>query len=409
MRLCRGAALARYKSRFFAKPIHQANEGIFVTAAAIEDYRELARQRLPHMFFEYIDGGSYREATLHANISDIAALKLRQRVMCDVSKLSFSTQVFGQPLALPFALGPVGFAGAFARRGEVQAARAAHAAGIPFALSTVGICSAEEVAAVAGGKLWYQLYMIKDRAFMADMMARVADLGVEVLLFTVDLPVPGARYREARSGMNSPGNVGLLHRVMQGAARPLWSYDVALRGQPLVFGNLVGAVKGAKHIDEFMPWIVANMDSSISWGDIAWVRDRWKGPIVIKGILDPDDAEAAVMAGADGIVVSNHGGRQLDGVRSSISALPRCVERVGGRSAILFDGGIRSGLDVLRALALGADVCLLGRAWAFALASAGERGVAHVIELMRRELATGMALTGLTDVRRASRDLIDWS
>jgi L-lactate dehydrogenase (cytochrome) len=378
-----------------------------VIAASISDYRELARRRLPHMFFEYIDSGSYAEATLRANLNDMSALKLRQRVMCDVSKLSLETTLLGRTLKLPVALGPVGFAGAFSRRGEAQAARAARAAGVPFCLSTVGICSAEEVSAEAGDLLWFQLYMLKDRAFMASLLDRVAALGVEVLIFTVDLPVAGTRYRDARSGMNSPGGVGFWRRVAQGLSRPHWSYDVALRGQPLVFGNLVGAVKGAKQVDEFMPWIVANMDASVTWRDIAWVRERWKGKIIIKGVLDPDDAEAAIGEGADALVVSNHGGRQLDGARSSISALPRVAERNAGRVPILFDGGVRSGLDVLRALALGAQVCLLGRAWAFALAGAGEKGVAHVLDLTRRELSTAMALTGLADVRHAGPALID--
>lgn len=376
-------------------------------AASISDYRELARRRLPHMFFEYIDSGSYAEATLRANVADMEALKLRQRVMCDVSKLSLETELFGRRMAVPVALGPVGFAGAFARRGEAQAARAARAAGIPFCLSTVGICSAEEVARVAGDLLWYQLYMLKDRGFMAALLERVAGVGVDVLVFTVDLPVAGARYRDMRSGMNSPGGMRHIRRLLQGASRPAWSYDVALRGQPLIFGNLAGAVKGATQVDEFMPWIVANMDASVTWRDIAWVRQRWAGKIVIKGVLDPEDAEAAIGEGADGLVVSNHGGRQLDGVRSSISALPRVVERAGGRTSILFDGGIRSGLDVLRALALGAHMCLLGRAWAFALAGAGQRGVAHVIELARRELSTAMALTGLADVKTAGPHLLD--
>ena len=359
------------------------------------------------MFFEYIDGGSYDEVTLAANVEDMRALKLRQRVMCDVSKLSTKANWFGRDYPLPVALGPVGFAGAFARRGEVQAARAAKAAGVPFCLSTVGICSAEEVSPVAGDLLWYQLYMLKDRAFMQGVLDRVAALGVDVLMFTVDLPVGGARYRDIRTGMNNPGAVGLLNRVMQCAVRPHWSYDVALRGQPLVFGNLVGAVKGAKQIDEFMPWIVANMDASVTWKDIAWVRERWKGKIVLKGVLDVEDAELALQQGVDGIVVSNHGGRQLDGAASSISVLPRIAEKVDGRTTIFFDGGIRSGMDVLKALALGANGCLLGRAWALALAGAGQRGVAHVLELLRKEMHVAMALTGVTDVKNANRDIID--
>jgi L-lactate dehydrogenase (cytochrome) len=378
-----------------------------VIAASISDYRELARQRLPRMFFEYIDGGSYDEVTLAANLADTRALKLRQRVMCDVSKISTKATWFGREYPLPVALGPVGFAGAFARRGEVQAARAAKDFGVPFCLSTVGICSAEEVSAVAGDLLWYQLYMLKDRGFMEGVLHRVAALGVDVLMFTVDLPVAGTRYRDIRSGMNNPGAVGLLNRVMQGAVRPHWSYDVALRGQPLLFGNLVGAVKGAKQIDEFMPWIVANMDASVTWKDIAWVRERWKGKIVLKGVLDAEDAELALAQGVDGIVVSNHGGRQLDGVASSISVLPRIAEKVDRRTTIFFDGGVRSGMDVLKALALGADGCLLGRAWALALAGAGQRGVAHVLELLRKEMHVAMALTGVTDVKNANRDIID--
>lgn len=378
-----------------------------MVAVTVSDYREAARRRLPPLFFEYLDGGSYAELTLARNIDDMQALALRQRVMRDVSELSTDIELFGQKLALPLALGPIGFAGMFSRRGEVQAANAAARAGVPFCLSTVGICSVEEVSEKAPVPPWYQLYLIRDRAYMAELLARVEACHCPVLVFTVDLPVAGARYRDVHSGMSSPpGPITSLRRIWQGVTHPRWLWDVQVNGRPHVFGNIVDAVPDNSGFASFAGWVQRNFDPTVTWDDIAWVRERWKGPIVVKGILDRGDARQAIAAGADGVIVSNHGGRQLDGVPSSVAAMPDIVEAVDGEVPVLMDGGVRSGLDVLRALALGADACLLGRAWAFPLAAGGEKAVARMLGLIRAELKVAMALTGCTDVREAGRELL---
>ncbi len=376
------------------------------TLATAADFRALARRRLPHMLFEYLDGGSYAEATLAANISDLGAVRLRQRVLRDVSTIDTSTTLFGTRLDMPLALGPVGFAGLFARRGEAQAARAAACAGLPFCLSTVGICPVEEVAKAAGTPPWYQLYMIRDRSFMDRLLDRVEAAGVRVLLFTVDLPVGGARYRDIRSGMNRPGGAGWIGRLAQVAARPRWAIEVGLGGRPFRFANLDGAVSGADTIDSMLPWIIDNMDPTVTWTDLERIRARWRGQLVVKGILDPDDAEAALDCGADAVIVSNHGGRQLDGAMSTIAALPAIAARVGGRAPLLVDGGIRSGIDILRFLASGADACLIGRAWAWALAAGGEAAVASMLATMKAELRTAMALTGCVDTANPRAALV---
>lgn len=380
-------------------------------AANVEDYRRLARRRLPRVLFDYIDGGSFAEVTLARNTADLQAITLRQRVMRDVSVLSLSTGLFGRTWRMPLALGPIGLAGMFARRGEAQASRAAASAGVPFCLSTVGICAVEEVARASPQPIWFQLYMLEDRGYLAALIARAAAAKAAVLVLTVDLPTPGIRYRDARNGLF--GGLGPLDRLLRawdGASHPRWLWDVVLRGRPNVLGNVGAAAQDARSLGEFQKWVKANFDPSATWADLDWVRARWPGPIVLKGILDPDDARTAVKAGADGIVVSNHGGRQLDGAPSTISALPGIVEAVDGRLPVLMDGGIRSGLDVLRALARGAQACLLGRAWAFALAAGGEAAVAHMLGLVESELRTAMMLTGCTSVRRAGQEaLVDES
>ena len=378
-----------------------------MTPACTNDYRALARARLPGALFDYIDGGAYDETTLARNTGDLAALALRQRVLNDVSTLSTGTELFGQTLAMPVALGPVGMAGMYARRGEVQAARAAAGAGVPFSLSTVSVCDVAEVKAGAGTPPWFQLYMIRDRAYMADLLAAVREAGCPVLLFTVDLPAMGARYRDVRSGMSgAPSRLASVRRALDGLAHPAWLADVFLGGRPHAFGNLIKALPDARGMAEFGPWLTRNLDPAVSWKDIEWVRSRWPGPLVIKGVLDPQDARQAVSAGADGLVVSNHGGRQLDGVLSGIAALPPIVQAAGDELTILMDGGVRSGLDVLKALASGAKACLLGRAWAWPLAARGEAGVAHMLRIVRQELKLAMMLTGCTDVRAAGRDLL---
>ena len=373
-------------------------------AASVSDYRALARARLPHFLFEYLDGGSYDEVTLGRNVDDLRSVALRQRVLRDVSNIDLSTELFGQSWSMPVGLGPVGLSGLYARRGEVQAARAAAAAGVPFSLSTLSACAIAEVAAAA--PLWFQLYIVKDRTFVADMIARAKAAGCGALLLTVDLATPGTRYRDYRSGLSGALRGG-GSRFAQALARPGWAWDVAVRGRPMTMGNLEPLLGAGAALSDLMGWVGSNFDSSVTWKDVEWVRSQWDGPLVIKGILDPDDARAAVENGVDGIVVSNHGGRQLDGVSSTARALPGVAEAVGGRMPVLVDGGVRSGLDVVRMLSLGADFVLIGRAWAYALAAAGEVGVAHVLKLVEAEMRVAMALTGTTRVGEIGGDMIN--
>lgn len=368
--------------------------------ASVRDYRELARRRLPRQLFDYIDGGAYEEITMRANQDDLARLGLRQRVLRDVSERRLATEVLGESLAQPVILAPVGLGGMFAQRAEVQAARAAEAAGVPFCESTVSICSVEEVAAATTRPPWFQLYVMRDRGFAEDLMRRAQAVGCCVLVLTVDLAVVGARYRDTRNGMIEPVT-GLAKAIqtLDLVRHTGWLRDVLLGGKPLTFGNLEHAVPGATRPDQFREWVDSQFDPSVTWDDLAWVREHWDGKVVLKGILDPDDAREAVERGADGIIVSNHGGRQLDDVPSTMAALPAVVDAVGDRTEVLVDGGIRSGLDVLKALACGARACLVGRAWAYAVAARGQDGVAHVLDIMRDELEVAMGLTGTTDVR----------
>lgn len=376
-------------------------------AASITDYRELARRRLPRFLFEYIDGGSYAETTLGRNITDLRDVALRQRVLRDVSDIDLSATLFGHKQSLPVALAPVGLAGMNARRGEVQAARAAAAFGVPFTLSTVGACSIGEVAAGSPAPFWFQLYMIRDRAFMADLLDLAEAAKCPALIFTVDMPVPGSRYRDYHSGLaGASGFLGDMRRAMQAVAHPAWAWDVGVRGGPHSLGNVAPVLKGKTGIDDFFAWMRDNFDPTVTWDDLAWVRERWKGPLIIKGVLDADDARRVADLGADGLVVSNHGGRQLDGVLSSARALPPIADAVEGRLTILADGGIRSGLDVVRMLALGADGVLIGRAWAYALAARGEAGVSHVLNLIAAEMKVAMALTGVTRVDQLDRSTL---
>jgi L-lactate dehydrogenase (cytochrome) len=378
-----------------------------VKAASITDYRELARRRLPRFLFEYIDGGSYAETTLGRNITDLRDVALRQRVLRDVSDIDLSATFFGQNVSLPVALAPVGLAGMNARRGEVQAARAAAAFGVPFTLSTVGACSIGEVAAGSPAPFWFQLYMIRDRAFMADLLDLAEAAKCPALIFTVDMPVPGSRYRDYHSGLaGASGFLGDMRRALQAVGRPGWAWDVGVKGGPHSLGNVAPVLKGKTGIDDFFAWMRDNFDPTVTWDDLAWVRERWKGPLIIKGVLDSEDARRVADLGADGLVVSNHGGRQLDGVLSSTRALPPIADAVEGRLTILVDGGIRSGLDVVRMLALGADGVLIGRAWAYALAARGEAGVGHVLELMAAEMKVAMALTGVTRVEELDRNAL---
>ena len=373
-------------------------------AANVGDYREIARSRLPHFLFEYLDGGSYDEVTLAANVRDLREVKLRQRVLRDVSKLDLTTELFGRKWPLPVGLCPIGLAGMYARRGEVQAARAARAAGVPFTLSSLSVCPVREIARELQSPFWLQLYIIKDRGFVRDLLAQAREAKCGALLLTVDLPVSGSRYRDHRSGLSGGTR---MRRAIQALARPRWVWDVGLRGRPHSLGNLEPVLGKDTGLEDYFGWIGANFDPSITWDDVAWVRSNWDGPLIIKGILEPDDARAAVINGVDGIVVSNHGGRQLDGVSSTARALPSIAEAVDDKLPILVDGGVRSGLDVVRMIALGADFVLLGRAWAYALASRGEAGVAHVLKLIEAEMRVAMALTGCTTISGINTEIID--
>jgi L-lactate dehydrogenase (cytochrome) len=378
-----------------------------VKPASIGDYREAARRRLPHFLFEYFDGGSYAERTLRANIADLQDVALRQRVLNDVAAIDLTTTLLGQQLAMPVALGPIGLAGMAARRGEVQAARAAAAKGVPFTLSTVSACSLAEVARGSPVPFWFQLYMVRDRGFMQSLLDEARTAHCPVLVFTVDMPLPGARYRDVRSGLSgASGIAGQARRVGQAMRRPGWAWDVGVRGRPHQLGNVAPLLGPRSGLEDFLGWMKDNFDPGVTWRDLDFVRARWKGPIVIKGILDADDARLAAEAGVDGIIVSNHGGRQLDGVPSVARALPAIADAVGDRLTILADGGVRSGLDVVRMLALGAKAVLLGRAWAFALAADGERGVRHVLDLIEAEMRVAMALTGVTGVDRIGPDTL---
>ena len=371
-------------------------------AASVTDYRALAKARLPHFLFEYLDGGSYGEVTLRRNVADLEAVALRQRVLRDVSNIDLSTDLLGKRWSMPVGLGPVGLSGLYARRGEVQARKAAAAAGVPFTLSTVSACSVEEVARAERG-FWFQLYFVRDRGFVESMVERARAVRCEALVLTVDLAVPGSRYRDYRAAGGGP------RRMVQLLARPQWLWDVALRGRPISLGNLEPIVGNRAPLSDFQAWIHSNFDPSVSWKDVEWLRQRWDGPLVLKGILDPEDALQAAASGADAIVVSNHGGRQLDGVESTASALPRVAEAISGKIPVLVDGGVRSGLDVVRMLALGADFVLLGRAWAYALAAAGEAGVSHMLTLIEAEMRVAMALTGHVSIAEIGSETLDVS
>jgi L-lactate dehydrogenase (cytochrome) len=387
--------------------MNNETRGLGLAPATADDYRELAHRRLPRHLFDYLDGAAYEETTAAANREGFRRLQLRQRVLRDVSQIKLSTRVLGQDLALPVVLAPLGLAGAMARRAEVQAARAAEAAGVAFCESTVSICSIEEVRAATTAPFWYQLYIMRDRGYAKDLMARARAAGCEVLVLTVDLAVMGARYRDVRNGMAGGLSLaGKLSKAWDLLSHPQWLLDVAIKGKPLMFGNLTTAVPDARSLPEFKAWVDSQFDPRITWQDLAWVRENWPGKIVLKGILDVEDARQAVAAGVDGIVVSNHGGRQLDGVAASIDALPRIADAVGDRLEILMDGGVRSGLDVVKALALGAKACMLGRAWGYAVAARGEAGVAHMLSVMKSEMNVALALCGVTDVEKLDREAL---
>lgn len=376
---------------------------MIVTSTA--DFRRAAKARLPRFLFDYIDGAAGDETTFRRNHSDLQNLSIRQRVLKDVSRVDTATTLFGRRQRSPMMLAPVGLTGMYARRGEVQAAQAAAARDIPFCLSTVSVCALEEVAPVSPAPIWFQLYVIRDRGFMRDLIARAKAQGAAAMVFTVDMPVPGSRRRDAHSGMSGPN--AALRRYIQSALHPRWAWSVGVRGRPHTLGNVAPVLGETSGLEDFMGWLGRNFDPSIGWRDLEWIREAWDGPLIIKGILDPEDARDAVRLGADGLVVSNHGGRQLDGAVSTIRALPTVADAVGDRLTILADSGIRSGFDVLRMLASGAQGVMLGRAWVYALAAAGQRGVEQLLDMMEAELRTAMALSGIDDVTRANATILD--
>lgn len=380
-----------------------------IAPASAEDYRRIAERRLPRTLFDYVDGGAGAEVSLAGNAGDFARLKLKQRVMRDVSKLDTSTELFGEKMSMPLALAPIGMGGMMRNRAETQAVRAADAIGIPFCLSTVAICSLEEVAKAAKRPFWFQLYMLKDRGAVRELLRRAKAVGVRTLLFTVDLAVVGARYRDIRNGLSGGG--GAFGRLRAGLIdyllHPKWLLDVGIGGKPHIFGNLSDYVPEATTPADFRAWVDGQIDASVTWKDIELLRREWDGNLVIKGVLTAEDALAAVNAGADGVVVSNHGGRQLDGVASGVAALPPIADALKGRAKILVDGGVRSGQDIARAIASGADAALIGRPWIFAMAAEGEAGLKRYLALMKHDLGVAMALTGVTRVNEICPDILD--
>ena len=358
----------------------------------IDDLRALARRKVPRAFFDYADSGSYQEETLRANRADLQAIKLRQRVLVDVSERSLATTVIGQKISSPIILAPVGLTGMQHGDGEILAARAANAAGIPYTLSTMSICSIEDVAEATTKPFWFQLYVIRDRSFSKDILARAQAAKCNALVLTVDLQVLGQRHRDVKNGMTVPPEIRIKN-IIDIATKPTWAWSV-LWGKRKTFGNLAGHVKGMDNVNSLGVWIQNQFDPALSWKDVEWIKSIWPGKLILKGILDPEDAKTAVKLGADGIVVSNHGGRQLDGAPSSISALPKVADAVGNDTEVLFDGGIRTGADIMRALALGARACMIGRAYVYGLGAGGQAGVAKAIDILEKELSVTMALTG---------------
>jgi L-lactate dehydrogenase (cytochrome) len=375
-----------------------------VNISSPEDFRAAARRRLPRFLFDYVDGGAGAEVTLRRNSSDLLDIPLRQKVLTGVRSPRLETNLFGKTQPVPFVLGPVGLTGMYARRGEVQAARSAANKGVPFCLSTVSVCAIDEVVSGSRAPIWFQLYVIRDRGFMRDLLATAKLAGCTALVVTVDMPVPGTRYRDARSGMS--GSFATARRFIQALGRPAWAWDVGIRGRPHTLGNVAPALGSDRGLKDFMGWLAANFDPTADWRDLESIRELWDGPLIIKGVLDPEDAKAAVAVGADGIVVSNHGGRQLDGAPSTARMLPLIAAVVGDRVTVLADSGVRSGTDIFRLMALGAKGVFLGRAWVYALAARGERGVTELLNLLECELRVAMTLTGCASVTQIDRDAL---
>jgi L-lactate dehydrogenase (cytochrome) len=370
----------------------------------IEDLRQSARRKVPRAFFDYAEAGSYAQETLRANRADLEAIKLRQRVLVNVDRREISTTILGEQASLPLALGPVAMSGLERGDGEILACRAAHAAGIPYCLSTMSICSIEDVAEAVDKPFWFQLYVMRDRGFVRALIERAAAAKCSALVVTVDLQVLGQRHCDVKNGLTVPPELK-LHNAINMALRPGWVISV-LRGKRWTFGNLAGHVKGMENVNSLAQWTASQFDPTLNWKDIDWIRSIWPGKLILKGILDVEDARSAVKSGASALVVSNHGGRQLDGAPSSIAALPRIADAVGSDIEVMFDGGIRSGQDLMRALALGARSCLIGRAYIFGLGAGGQAGVARAIEIIRQEFDVTMALTGVNSVAGIDRRVI---
>lgn len=362
----------------------------------IEDLRQLHKRRVPKAFFDYADRGSYTEDTLRANSEDLQQIKFRQRILVDVSKRDLSTSILGEPAAMPLILAPVGLLGMQHGDGEIHACRAAQAAGIPFTQSTMSICSIEDIAAAVSKPFWFQLYVMKDRGFIKELIERALAARCSALVLTVDLQVIGQRHQDIKNGMTIPPEWS-LSKLLDFATKPAWVAGV-LRGKRRTFGNIAGHVKNADDLNRLAEWTASQFDTTLNWKDIDWIRSIWPGKLILKGILDVEDAEIAAKTGAQAIVVSNHGGRQLDGAPSSIEVLPEIADTVGSQVEIMFDGGIRTGMDVMRALALGAKSCMIGRAYAYGLGAAGEAGVARAIDILARELTTTMGLCGVNRI-----------
>ena len=371
---------------------------------SVDDLRSLAKRRIPRAIFDYADGGSYEERTLRANAADLDALTFRQRVMVDVSAVSLATTVLGSPISMPLAIGPTGLAGLFHADGEILGAKAAAAFGIPFCLSTMSICSIEDVRSATGQPFWFQQYLMRDRGFNRELIERAIAAQCSALMLTLDLQVLAERRRDPRNGLTIPPRLS-LRSAWDMASKPAWAVKVLL-GKRRTFGNLAGRVGGKTGVRTLAEWTHANFDASANWRDVDWVRSRWPGRLILKGVMDAQDARLALAAGADAVVVSNHGGRQLDGAPSSISVLPEIVAAIDGRCEVLFDSGIRSGQDVAKALALGARAGLIGKTFLFALAAAGEAGVTKALQIMRNELRVTLALTGTTSVASAGRHIL---
>lgn len=370
----------------------------------IEDLRQTAHRRVPKAFIDYAESGSYTQSTLHANRADLDAVKLRQRVLVDVDHRSTETTIVGETVSLPIALAPIGLCGMQHGDGEILACRAAQAAGVPFTLSTMSICSIEDVAAAVDKPFWFQVYVIRDRGFMAELIQRAAAAKCSALVLTVDLQILGQRHLDIKNGMTVPPEIRLKN-IIDIATKPRWALSV-LRGKRKTFGNLAGHVKGMENVNSLAQWTAQQFDPTLNWKDIEWVKSLWPGKLILKGIMDVDDAKIAAKTGADALVCSNHGGRQLDGAASSISMLPKLVDAVGSDLDVLFDGGVRTGQDIERALALGARGCLIGRSYVYGLGAYGQAGVGKAIEILKKELDVTMALTGVSRIDQIGHNVL---